>query len=121
MKLEIVGKFPPIYYPFCFKCYPVTSSFHKFAYQENPSPELRETQAKISDFLGILHQRFGQSLRVYVTDWLSPIGLWKTIRHGIKAYPAFIVNGKKTFQGLESLDEVAKEIERQLFKEGKTE
>jgi len=36
-----------------------------------------------------------------VIEAQSPLGLWKQIRHRVFKYPAFIVDGKKTYVGFD--------------------
>lgn len=77
-------------------------------------PDLRAIHNKLSDFLGVLNDRFGRSLQIQFFDATTPMGLWKTIRYRIKEYPAFIVNGKKISQGIQSVERVLQKIDQEL-------
>ncbi len=40
-------------------------------------------------------------VRFLVIEAQSPLGLWKQIRHRVFKYPAFIVDGEKTYVGFD--------------------
>lgn len=118
LKLEIVGTFPPVYLPFCKKCLllnKVVSSFNtsKETLEVMP-PNLLEMHVRLFDFLNILYSRFGSNLQVQLIDALSLKGAWKTFRHRIRKNPAFIVNGKKVFQGFQEIDKLLQELESEV-------
>jgi hypothetical protein len=77
-------------------------------------PDLRAIYNRLSNFLGVLNDRFRGSLQIQFFDATTPMGFWKTIRYRIKEYPAFIVNGKKIKQGIQNIEEVVQEIEWEL-------
>lgn len=117
-KLEIVGIFPPVYTPLCKRCLLLNDSILSLISSqgivENMPPDLRAIHNKLSDFLGVLNDRFGRSLQIQFFDATTPMGLWKTIRYRIKEYPAFIVNGKKITQRIQKIEEVVQEIGLEL-------
>ncbi len=54
--------------------------------------ELWEEHARLLEWIARLSQRFGPSIRIRVIDPQSWLGLWKSLRHRIRRYPAFIIN-----------------------------
>jgi len=118
VKLEIVGIFPPVYTPLCKRCLLLNDSISSVISSqgtvENLPPDLLAIHNKLSDFLGVLNERFGGRLQIQFFDATTPMGLWKTIRYRIKEYPAFIVNGKKISQGIQSVERVLQKINQEF-------
>ena len=52
----------------------------------------------VRDFAG----RYGAQLRITLIDPHTPMGFWKSIRHWVRRYPAFIVNGRAKYVGWNS-------------------
>ena len=50
--------------------------------------------ARLSDLVRDLSQRYGSRLQITLIDPHTPMGLWKSIRHWVRRYPTFIVNGR---------------------------
>lgn len=55
-------------------------------------PELLEEADRLADWLQDLADRYGPRLRIRVWDPQSLPGLGRSLRYGIRRYPAFIVN-----------------------------
>jgi hypothetical protein len=72
--------------------------FHKKEMDEYP-PDLKEEYAKLSDWIRELTRLYKHRLLIRVIDVQSPLGIYKSLRHRIRAYPAFIVEGKETYTG----------------------
>jgi hypothetical protein len=62
-------------------------------------PELLEESDRLAEWIGQVAQRYGRTIRIRVMDPQSVQGLWKSLRHGIHRYPAFIINGRLTYIG----------------------
>lgn len=118
VKLEIIGIFPQIYTPLCKRCLLLNDSISSLISSqgtvENMPPDLLAIHNKLSDFLGVLNERFGGRLQIQFFDATTPMGLWKTIRYHIEEYPAFIVNGRKITKGIQNIEEVVQKIGREL-------
>ena len=73
----------------------------KFADQEiNQYPEeLKEEVLRLSDWVRELAQRYPNQIQVMVIDAVSPLGLYKKLRYGIKKFPAFIVDHREAYSG----------------------
>ncbi len=61
--------------------------------------ELTEEYAALSDWVRGVFDRYGTSLVVKVIDAASIEGFWKSLRYGMRKYPAFIVGGKDKYSG----------------------
>lgn len=63
-----------------------------------PDDLMREFQ-QVSDWVHSLLERHGDRVKVSVVDAASVEGVWKSLRHGTRRYPAVIVDGKETLIG----------------------
>lgn len=71
-------------------------------------PDLLEDHIRLSDWVVELSQRYGDRILIKVIDPQSGVGFFKALRHGVRSYPTFIVNGHKSVTGWDkgTLDEV---------------
>jgi hypothetical protein len=65
---------------------------------EYPS-DLKEEFAKLSDWLRELTRLYKHRLLIKVIDAQSLFGIYKSLRHRIRKYPTFIVEGRETYAG----------------------
>ncbi len=63
-----------------------------------PDDLLQEFQ-QVSDWVHSLFERYGGRVRVSVVDAASIEGVWKSLRHGVRRYPAIVVDGEKAIVG----------------------
>jgi hypothetical protein len=61
--------------------------------------EMWRDHARLSQMVRDLTARYGEQLRVILIDPHSPMGLWKSVRHWVRTYPTFIVNGRAKYAG----------------------
>jgi hypothetical protein len=61
--------------------------------------DLKETTDRLCRWLGNISALYQHRLRVRVIDPLSPLGIWKQLRHGVRRFPAFIVDRRHTLVG----------------------
>jgi len=62
--------------------------------QLNSVPEEAwQEYARLSGLVRDLSARYGAQLRITLVDPRSPMGFWKSLRHWVRRYPTFIVNG----------------------------
>jgi hypothetical protein len=75
--------------------------------KEYPADMLEE-HIRLSDWVVELVQRYGPDIRIRVIDPQSGLGLWKSLRHWVRKYPTFIINGREKYSGWDqgSLDAV---------------
>jgi len=68
--------------------------------------EMWRDYARLSEIVRNLSDRYGNQLRITLIDPQTPMGLWKSVRHWVRSYPTFIVNGQAKYAGwdLGSLD-----------------
>ncbi len=61
--------------------------------------EVWRDYARLSGLVRELAGRYGAQLRIRLVDPRSPMGIWKSLRHWVRHYPAFIVNGRQKYIG----------------------
>ena len=62
-------------------------------------PDLREENRKLLDWMGELNRLYKHRLSIKLIDAPSLLGIYKSLRHRIRTYPTFIVEGKETYAG----------------------
>jgi hypothetical protein len=62
-------------------------------------PEFLEESHRLAAWLEELGTQYGPRLSIRVIDPQSPLGLFKSLRHWVRRYPAFIVNGREKYTG----------------------
>jgi len=72
--------------------------FHQKEVNEYP-PDLKEEFAKLSDWIRELTRLYKHRLLIRLIDAQSFLGIYKSLRHRIRKYPTFIVEGKETYTG----------------------
>ena len=72
--------------------------FNKKALADYPE-DLQEEVARLSDWIRELNRLYKHRLVMRVIDAHSPVGMVKCLRHWIRKYPAFIINGRKAWIG----------------------
>ena len=70
--------------------------------------DLQAEYQAISDWAALAHQQYGQRLQVKLVDVASIEGVIKVIRHRVRRFPTFIVDGSERIIGFdkERLDAV---------------
>jgi hypothetical protein len=64
-------------------------------------PDLIADFQRVSDWVHGLLRRHEAGVAVSVVDAASIEGVWKSLRHGVRRYPAVIVDGRATAVGAE--------------------
>jgi hypothetical protein len=82
--------------------------------------DLKEEYLKLCDWIRELTRLHKDRLLIRLIDAQSILGFYKSFRHWVRKYPAFIVEGKETYTGwdknrLESL--LAKYAKKSLLSE----
>jgi len=54
---------------------------------------------QLSDWVAELSRRYGRGIQIRVIDPQSGLGFFKCLRHRVRSYPTFIVNGKAKYTG----------------------
>ncbi len=66
---------------------------------EEYPPEWQEEYQRFSELIFSLSDRYGDDILIRIYDPRSLQGLWKALRHGVRRYPTFIINGKRKVSG----------------------
>jgi len=116
--IEIVAYAPTAFYH-CTHCEIVwqETGFSKGVHEEQVAsalpPDMMQDYQAVSDWVRRLFQVHCDQVIVKVIDAASPEGFWKTLRHGLRRYPAVVVGGQAKFSGTDFAAAEA-EIGRQL-------
>ena len=69
----------------------------------NEYPEdVKEEFLRVSDWIRAVHSRYGNRVMIRLIDPQSPSGMWKVLRHRIRRFPAFLVDGTEWILGWEN-------------------
>jgi len=103
IRLEIVTKVVT-FFDTCRRCQVLfdqaglDKKIHQKEMEEYPQ-DLKEEYMKLSDWIRELSRLYKHRLLIKLIDVQSPLGIYKSLRHRIRTYPAFIVEGKETYIG----------------------
>ena len=61
--------------------------------------EMWRDYARLSDLVRNLSGRYGDQVRIVLIDPHTPVGFLKSVRHWVRRYPTFIVNGSAKYTG----------------------
>ena len=115
IRLEIITPLPTTLRP-CLSCERLMEAqlgdqVHLEMLREYP-PELREEAERLRLWVEDLLRRYGNELQVRLLDPQSLEGLWKCLRHRVRRYPAFIVQGRRRVNGWDraALEQAMEEV-----------
>jgi hypothetical protein len=103
IQLEIVTKVVT-FFDHCRRCQilfdqaGLDKKVHQKEMEEYP-PDLKEEYTKLSDWIQELNHLYKHRVLIKLIDVQSPFGIYKSLRHWIRTYPTFIVEGKETYTG----------------------
>jgi len=118
IRVEIVAYAPTAFYH-CTHCEVIwhETGFSKGLHEEQIAsalpPDMLQDYQAMSDWVRRLFKLYCDQVIVKVIDAASLEGFWKTLRHGLRRYPAVIVGGRVTFSGID-FNPAETEIARQL-------
>ena len=72
--------------------------FHHKEVNEYP-PDLKEDYTKLCDWMKELTRLYKHRIFIKLIDVQSFVGIYKSLRHGIRRYPTFIIEGKDVYTG----------------------
>jgi hypothetical protein len=78
-------------------------------------PDLKEEYLKLSEWIRELTRNYKDRLLIRLIDAQSILGIYKSLRHWIRKYPTFIVEGQEAYTGWDR-----KRLESLLVKVGLT-
>jgi hypothetical protein len=100
--LEVISPLPTAYFH-CTHCEQVFDQAGLGKKLHDPAgqypPEFLEESHRLAVWLEELSARYGSSLSIRVVDPQSPLGFFKSLRHWVRRYPTFIVNGQEKYTG----------------------
>ncbi len=120
VKLEIIALAPTIF-AHCAHCELVwdgaglAQRFRQEQWDNSFPDDLKEQYLQLSDFLLRLQRKYGPSLRVSLVDAASIEGFLKSIRYGVRRFPAFVIDGREKVLGLD-VDRVERLVEEGVLK-----
>lgn len=88
----------------CASCGPVfketgvEDAVNREALSEYPQ-DLQDEFLRLSDIIRELRRLYIHRIRIELVNAQSPLGIYKTLRHRIRQYPAFIIENKDVFIG----------------------
>jgi hypothetical protein len=71
---------------------------HQKEVNEYP-PDLKEDAVKLSEWIKELTRLYKHRLLIKLIDVQSLLGIYKSLRHRIRRYPTFIIEGKEVYTG----------------------
>jgi hypothetical protein len=88
----------------------VGARVHAEIMQEYP-PDLLQDHLRLSSWAEELAQRYRADIQIRVIAPQSGLGFFKCLRHRVRRYPTFIINGKTKYSGWdkEALDALLQE------------
>ncbi|MEW5718296.1 MAG: hypothetical protein AB1817_06715 [Chloroflexota bacterium] len=73
--------------------------FHNDAMETSMPPEMMREYQSLSDWVVQTVKRYNGRVTFRIVDAASLEGVWKTIRHGVRKYPAFVIEGRDKLTG----------------------
>jgi hypothetical protein len=68
----------------------------------NQYPEdIKAEFLRVSDWIRTVRGQYGSRVLIRLVDPHSPAGMWKVLRHRIRRFPAFLVDGAERVVGWE--------------------
>jgi len=67
--------------------------------EEEYPEDWKEARAYLSSWIQEIAHLYRHRIRIRVIDAMSPMGLWKQLRHRVYRFPAFIVDNRHTYIG----------------------
>jgi hypothetical protein len=75
--------------------------------------DLQAEYTAIADWAATAHEQFGERLQIKVVDVASVEGVIKAVRHRVRRFPAFVVDGREAIVGFDS-ERLNSALERRL-------
>ncbi len=74
------------------------SKFHNQEINQYPD-EIKEEVLRLSDWIRDLVRRYPNNVQFKIIDAMTPLGIYKMLRHRIRKLPGFIIEHRKTYSG----------------------
>lgn len=104
IKVEVINLMLTVQTEECKNCrliFEETDMKRKFADKEmNEYPEdVKEDVVRLSNWIRELAHLYSHRIQIKVIDALSPLGVYKTVRHRIREFPTFIIDRREKYSG----------------------
>jgi hypothetical protein len=73
--------------------------FHADALETSMPPDMMQEYESLSDWIRNTVKRYNGRVTFRVVDAASVEGVWKTLRYGVRKYPAFVIEGEDKLTG----------------------
>ena len=90
----------------------INRKFHQRDLNEYP-PDLAEEFTRLSTWIRELLHLYQHRLLIKIIDVQSLLGIYKSVRHRIRNYPTFIIDGKEIYTGWDK-DQLEKLLDKQI-------
>jgi hypothetical protein len=103
--VEVIAYAPTAYYhcthcEVAFREIGVTNRFHEEQVSSSLPDDLARDYQKLSDWIREITREYCDRIVVRVIDAASVEGFIKSVRHGLRRYPALIIDHKTKFSGV---------------------
>ena len=108
LRIEVITYTPTFFYhcqhcELTFREMGVGQAVHREQAREALPEDLTREFAAVSSWLHELLERHGTRIRIKLVDAASLEGFWKSLRHGIKSYPAILIDRAEKHVGIDLL------------------
>jgi hypothetical protein len=107
LRVEVLSKMLGVQTEECKNCRLVfeevglKSKFHNQEINEYPD-DIKDEVLRLSDWIRNLVRRFPNDVQFKIIDAMTPLGVYKILRHRIRKLPGFIIEHRKTYSGWDS-------------------
>ena len=107
LRVEVLSKMLSVQTEECKNCRLVfeevglKSKFHNQEINEYPD-DIKDEVLRLSDWIRDLVRRFPNDVQFKIIDAMTPLGVYKILRHRIRKLPGFIIEHRKTYSGWDS-------------------
>ena len=104
LSVEVVAKMLGVQTEECKNCRLVfeevglKDKFHNQEINQYPD-DIKEEVLRLSDWIRNLVRRYPHNVQFKIIDAVTPLGIYKMVRHRIRKLPGFIVAHRKTYSG----------------------
>jgi hypothetical protein len=104
LRIEVLAKMLSVQTEECKNCRLVfeevglKSQFHNQEINQYPD-DIKEEVLRLSDWIRDLVRRYPNSVQFKIIDAMTPLGIYKMLRHRIWKLPGFIIAHRKTYCG----------------------
>lgn len=104
LRVEVISKMLGVQTEECKNCRLIfeevglKSKFHDQEINQYPD-DVKEEVLRLSNWIRDLIQRYPNNVQFKIIDAMTPLGVYKMLRHRIRKFPGFIIGKQKTYSG----------------------